>query len=231
MSIQLTHSKIVVKVGRATLRPLGFIQKGSSRVFYSDEGYWTCVVEFQPHKWLRGSFLNVSAHWLWSQSGFSFDFGAGPDGHARIAGFHEAKDDIEFEQSAHELASTAAKYATNLRMLFPNVNAVASVLMEKERAYTNGACWSTYHCAIALGLSGRMSESRMLINTLIAQPATYDWQTARQIKAKLLRDRLDDPGQFKALVGTWISDARQQLKLVEFPEVAQSFSAIQPVAT
>lgn len=71
------------------MRPIGCVQKGRSRTWLDDHGWWVGVVEFQPHAWARGSFLNVGAAWLWYEQDFwSFDDGAGANG-CRIEPFHE----------------------------------------------------------------------------------------------------------------------------------------------
>jgi hypothetical protein len=43
------------------LTPLGLTQRGRSRLWLDDHGWWLIVVEFQPSAWSRGSHLNVSA--------------------------------------------------------------------------------------------------------------------------------------------------------------------------
>ncbi len=84
------HNAVLRTAARAALLPLGLIQRGRSRVWLDDRGWFLIVVEFQPSSWSKGSYLNVAAMWLWRDKDYlSFDYG-GPDGD-RIAGFHRAQ--------------------------------------------------------------------------------------------------------------------------------------------
>src|SRR5256885_11111558 len=56
------HSKLITAAAREILRPLGLFQKGRSRVWLDDQGWWLGVVEFQPSDWSKGSYLNVGAN-------------------------------------------------------------------------------------------------------------------------------------------------------------------------
>ena len=61
------HSKIIARVAKETLAPLGLFQKGSSRTWTDDHGWWIVVIEFQPSGFGKGSYLNVGAMWLWHE--------------------------------------------------------------------------------------------------------------------------------------------------------------------
>ena len=96
------------------LQPLGFRRKGQSRLWGGDHGWWLAVVEFQPSGFRKGSYLNVAAHWLWSDGGYiSFDLGSGADGGSRVAEFEEYDSNEQFEAAAHRLAIAAAHGAQN----------------------------------------------------------------------------------------------------------------------
>jgi hypothetical protein len=67
-------SRLLTQAGREVLRPLGLRQKGRSRTWIDDHGWWLAVVEFQPSSWSLGSYLNVGVMWLWRDSDhLSFD--------------------------------------------------------------------------------------------------------------------------------------------------------------
>lgn len=70
------HSRLITAATRTHLRPLGCVQKGRSRVWLDDQGWWVGMVEFQPSSWSKGSYLNVGACFLWNEKDFlSFDAG------------------------------------------------------------------------------------------------------------------------------------------------------------
>ena len=79
------------------------MQKGRSRTWLDDQGWWVGVVEFQPSAWDRGSYLNVGACWLWEEKDYlSFDVGG------RVAGFQRFTETAEFASAAQTLAEQAA---------------------------------------------------------------------------------------------------------------------------
>src|SRR5262249_20811083 len=103
MSQEPIHSKLITAAARTILRPLGLFQKGRSRTWLDDRGWWVGVVEFQPSSWSRGSYLNVGCMWLWDVKNYvSFDEGY------RVESFAEYQDDDQFRQAATDLANRAA---------------------------------------------------------------------------------------------------------------------------
>jgi hypothetical protein len=110
LATSLIHSKIIAQAAKETLSPLGVFQKGRSRTWIDDRGWWIVVVEFQPSSWSRGSYLNVGAMWLWHEKDyFSFDFGS------RIARFVRYSDERQFMPEAMKLATQAREET----LLFP----------------------------------------------------------------------------------------------------------------
>ena len=59
------HSKIVNKVARELLKPLGLKQKGQSRIWIDDNSWWLISVEYTPSRWSAGTGLLVGVNWLW----------------------------------------------------------------------------------------------------------------------------------------------------------------------
>jgi hypothetical protein len=81
------HTRLLTAAARGILRPLGLRQKGRSRTWLDDRGWWVGVVEFQSSSWSKGRYLNVGGMWLWHEHGrdVHFDVGHRVDG----AGFIE----------------------------------------------------------------------------------------------------------------------------------------------
>ncbi len=48
------HSKLLAKAGTEILKPLGLFQKGRSRAWIDDHGWWLGLVEFQPFFLVKG---------------------------------------------------------------------------------------------------------------------------------------------------------------------------------
>jgi hypothetical protein len=158
-----SHDKIIAKAAKGTLQPLGLRRKGQSRLWIGDNAWWLTIVEFQPSGFSKGSYLNVAAHWLWSDSGhISFDLGNGADWGSRAAGFEAYESDGQFEEAAHRLAMIASEEVRDLAARLPSIKATADLLLSRENSKRGGS-WSTYNAGIAAGLSGRAEEAAAML--------------------------------------------------------------------
>lgn len=86
-----THDKIIKKAAKEILSPIGMFQKGQSRCWLDDNGWYIIQVEFQPSSWSKGAYLNVGISFLWEKSEalndtLSFDFGYREKGHVEFKG-------------------------------------------------------------------------------------------------------------------------------------------------
>jgi hypothetical protein len=165
-----THDRIIADASKAALGPLGFKRKGRSRTWIADHGWWLTVVEFQPSAWSKGSYLNVAAHWLWSEIGsLSFDFGG------RIMEHVEYATDDQFTRATAQLAESAAVEAQRLAELFATLSKAADVLLEAAQAYGGRQhihpVWSDYNAGVAAALTGRPDEARRSFTAILDSPA------------------------------------------------------------
>ena len=92
------------------------MQKGRSRVWRDDRGWWLGIVEFQPSGWTRGSYLNVGVNWLWTVKDWhSFDFGYRVDETEKGELFFEYENDEQFTPQARKLVVVAAERLADQR--------------------------------------------------------------------------------------------------------------------
>lgn len=76
MTADVDHNKLIKQTANAVLKPHGLLQKGTSRIWIDDNGWYLTVVEFQPSSWDKGTYLNVGINYLWNeQECLSFDYG------------------------------------------------------------------------------------------------------------------------------------------------------------
>ncbi len=76
MGVVINHNKIINQAAREILKPNGLFQKGQSRLWVDDNGWFLILVEFQPSAWDKGTYLNVAIHYLWKKQDYlSFDYG------------------------------------------------------------------------------------------------------------------------------------------------------------
>jgi hypothetical protein len=110
------HDQIIKQLCKDTLLPLGVFQKGSSRIYIDDNGYFFTVIEFQPSAFAKGTHLNIALHFLWNEREYiSFDFPLGQ--HIRIKEFVEYQNDEQFTREVTQYAQEAAKQVLFYREL------------------------------------------------------------------------------------------------------------------
>ena len=210
MSAQNEHGKIIARAAREILRPLGIRQKGRSRTWLDDRGWWVGVIEFQPSSWGRGSYLNVGACFLWYlQDHFSFDYGNREHPFVDFTGKEE-----EFPDQMLRLSRHAADKALEYRKLFADYSSAAQAL------YAYGADdvgWPAFNAAVACGLVGHISDARRLFEQILDSPNELDfetyWETNVKPRCVTLRDMLNDPASFRREIEETIARTRIALKL------------------
>ena len=199
------HDKIIANAAKIALGPLGLRRKGRSRVWFADHGWWLTVVEFQPSAWSKGSYLNVAAHWLWSELGhLSFDYGG------RVAEFEEYASDEQFGVAASDLARRAAYEVQQLAQTLTSLNATADALLDAEQTmHEQGRVgWMAYHAGVAAGLVGRSNEAAAMFRRIASSsppPGSILHTTAERMVQ---------------IVGTPLGFQREVASLVERQRVA-----------
>lgn len=189
---------------KKTLLPLGCVQRGRSRLWLDDHGWWVGVIEFQPSSWSKGSYLNVGACWLWDRKDhFSFD-----DGY-RVSGFIPMDAGTDIAGVANQLAEKAAEGVNKLRMKFPGLNEAAAYLVK------NGGqgIGRQFDAGIAAGLSGDQSSAHRLFKTVAGEDYDTDWARSLKSRATALAAMVNSTTKFRTAVAAEISVSRELLKL------------------
>jgi hypothetical protein len=198
------HSKLLTEAARTILGPVGLVQLGRSRTWLDDNGWWLCVVEFQPSDWSRGSYLNVGCNWLWNEKdSLSFDVGY------RVVSFARFEDGNQFELIAVTLAERAAEEVKRYRALFRTVRSVSDHYLRNE---PNGF-WPTLHAAIACGMAGRSAPAREFFESVLVFDDNRDWTLAAKKEASRLYSLVDDERAFRHTVMETVVRTRQLFKL------------------
>ena len=195
------HDKVIATAAKDVLQPLGFQRRGQSRLWISDHRWWLNVVEFQPSGWSKGSYLNVGAHWLWSNTGhLSFDYGA------RAGGFVEASD-AQFEAADRTLAEAAAEEASRLVNVIGSIQETADLLKAEEMSLPEASrgSWTTYHAAMAAGLAGRSSDAAALFTAVTDNRV--------KVAADHMAPLTNDSSRFRQQAEAFIAEQRKMLGL------------------
>ena len=213
----INHSKIIARVAEETLAPLGIFQKGRSRTWIDDRGWWIVNIEFQPSGFSKGSYLNVGAMWLWHEKDyFTFDFG-GNDVGCRIASFVEYVDEKQFTPEAIRLASLAKEEALKLRSKIASIHDAARYLPGKAGRDDNP--WTKLSAAIALGYVGKTLRARWIFKSILLKKPVHDWEVGLQERARGFADALERSDNFQRYVKERIQSTRKLLKLPEVTEL------------
>ena len=128
MASEVDYNKIIKKGANGVFKPHGLFQKGSSRVWIDDNGWYLTVVEFQPSAWDKGTYLNVSVHFLWDEKDYlSYDYYTGRvprmEAFVRFDG-----DEARFLSDVQHLAEAALERVMQYRQLRDLHYAQASIL-------------------------------------------------------------------------------------------------------
>lgn len=204
------HARLIQAAAKAVLRPLGCVQKGRSRIWLDDQGFWVGVIEFQPSAWSRGSYLNVGACWLWREKDhLSFDAGG-----YRVEGFRSYKNEEQFASAAQALAERAGEEVMKLRALFPSPSHVQAVLAKGPLRSIH----DHYHLAMASGLAGDVDQSIRSFADVVAHSEDRPWAAGIKQRAAELVRCLQGGNGFQAEVMGDIRRTRALLKLPVRPE-------------
>lgn len=204
-------SKLLREGACAFLVPLGLTQRGRSRVWLDDQGWWLCVVEFQPRGFGRGSYLNVGCMWLWQEKdSLSFDEGY------RVGGLHPFENPDQFKVVATTLAEQAATEVERYRSMFQTVRQVADhYLNHKPTSF-----WPSFTAAVACGVVGQVADANRFFAQVLQLNDDVEWIKVAQTKAAQWMSIVHDTELFRQSVHDAVTRTRRMLKL---PEKSVSF--------
>jgi hypothetical protein len=203
------HARLITQAARSILRPAGLVQRGRSRLWLDDHGWWTITVEFQPSGFSKGSYLNVGVTWLWQTTDaphFSFDLSG------RVEEFVDYKSDDQFRSEARRLAMRALEEVKRLRLKLPDLNAAADLLEEKASRRPIG--WPAWNAAVALGLGGPGERSAAMFAHVVASDDDREWwRPVMRQAATWQRLVVDDHQLFSKEVKAVVRRTRLALRL------------------
>jgi hypothetical protein len=202
----LPHNLILTQAARTTLRPLGLRQRGRSRLWIDDHGWWLINVEFQASSWSRGSYLNVGVQWLWHRfPGLCFEYGA----RVAEAGFVDFESPEQFEEGANRLAALAAERVLAYREVAGDLAVLPSLRDDGDKLHT----YPAYHVAVAVALSGDAKQASHYLAGAVVDEPTYDWHHNWNEQVRAVRERLHPPSLLREYLTGIVLEQRAHLKL------------------
>ena len=199
MPSNVDHNKLIKQAANAILKHYGLFQKGSSRVWIEDNGWYLTVVEFQPSAWDKGTYLNVSVHFLWDEKDYlSYDYYAGL--RPRLDQFVSFDgDETRFLTQVHCLAELALDTVIFYRKLRDLEYAEESILQFNAHHIVNTLYQRLMICGLRKNPSARVYYDELL--SKLMQYADVEW--TRGIYTELT-DRialiLDDPDKLYSYI-------------------------------
>lgn len=190
MQTDVDHNKIIKRIANATLKPNGLFQKGTSRVWIDDNGWYLIIVEFQPSAWSKGTYLNVGIHYLWDEQEYlSFDYGN------RVAGFaaFDGNED-KFTEDVERLSKMAMDRVVEYRKFRDLEHARTSILQRKSHHVVK----MLYSQMMICGLCKDQSTAgycRLLMDALAATDLEWTRKYSLELQDKIV-PIIHDPERF-----------------------------------
>lgn len=206
MSDNQAIGRLIAAAARGHLRPLGLRQRGRSRLWFDDHGWWLVVVEFQPGSG-PGTYLNVGAMWLWAERDYwAFDEGGRvhwrddgtftsepPQGEQ---GWQQHVNFVKVEQFARDVvpvATAGAGRVAELRAQFPDPAAVAERMTTSTARPGETSLWRAFHGGVAAALSGDAVMADRCLAEVMSTEVLANWQHSLAVQAADLRSLLGEP--------------------------------------
>ncbi|MFD7414030.1 hypothetical protein [Kitasatospora purpeofusca] len=201
--------RIITSVARNSLKPLGLAQRGRSRLWIDDHGWWLGVVEFTPSR-TAGSGLRVGAMWLWHDvDHVAFNVEA-----VRV-GPEPFRTEDRFTQLAIGLGCQAAESVTALREQFQALPDVARYLM--SRPVRRGYLWDGLDAGIAAALVGDPDAARDQFERVLREDPLAPWMVEAQGRARELHAMAPDRDTVTAWVARAVDSCRSKQGLDPAP--------------
>jgi hypothetical protein len=210
------HAKIINKVARQKLSPLGIVRKGSSRLWFDDRGWFSTIIEFQPSAWAKGSYLNVGVNLHWyEQDFFSFDIGY------REQPFSEYGDDELFADKIDEFCDIAVEKATYFRDALSTLRSAQDIILNNQQ-FSDDEFWGNYHRGTMCGLTGDVDLAAKYYTALLETlhplqkqdpPKTVEWVDELKNTARGLLAQAGNQAAFRTEVIKIVTEARKLKKL------------------
>lgn len=197
----IDHNKIIRKAAREILAPMGLIQKGQSRTWIDDNGWYFTVVEFQPSAYGKGSYLNVGIHFLWTKHDYlSYDIGGRKNSFVDFNG-----DESQFYSDMLSLVEKSSAFVHQYR-LFNNQDYAKEYMLNN----TLSASWDLYHKMMICGLTKdqkAVAYCRELVNRTAISTTPYEIEIHRELTDHMM-ELIEDPDRLNEYVCSKIKQTR-----------------------
>ena len=207
---QPDHSKIINKTAKKIFGVYNIKQKGQSRIWLDDNGWFTTVIEFQPFRGRQGTTLNVGVNFNWYENEyFSFDIGYRQDVDFIEYNGNENEFLLEVKKLCELALSKVLEYRENLESIY---KAKPFIL---NHNFTSEELWGSYHKGTIAGLTNDFDTQNLYFQKLLKENHPYDWVIELKNKVKILTLKTETQNQFSETIIDIIKNTRILKKLPE----------------
>jgi hypothetical protein len=204
MATDFDHNKLLKKIAKNRLRPYGVFQKGNSRTFLLDNGWYIIIIEFQPSSWDKGSYLNIGVDLnVYPRSYLAFSYGYREDG------FKGAENDDQFKEIVDAYCNHVIEKVQKLKEKFKDVSTAIDSI---KQLYPDDA-WQEFDLGILYGLDGQMQKADSSLRKLTDQKCNFDYELERQELANIMLELVTDNQKFTDKTQALITQSRRLKKL------------------
>lgn len=201
------HNKIISDVAKEMLKPIGLKQKGKSRIWLDDNGWFTTIVEYQPSSYDKGTFLNVGINFNWYlKEHYSFDYGS------RECSFNEFQEMDSFRSQVIDISNIAISKVIEYRK-FADLEHAKNRLLKSCSIGNN--IWKDYHCGMICVLNKDFAIAEKYFKSVLKSDNEVKWAIELKHNVQTLVDILSDEAALEVYIDSLICDSRKLLKLPE----------------
>lgn len=205
MQANFDHNKLLKTISKGRLKPQGIVQKGNSRTFLYDGGWYVIVIEFQPSSWGKGSFLNIGIDLnFYPREYFTFSYGY------REKDFSSVESEEQFAELINSYCDYTIQRVQTLKESLKDIRTAVGTI--HDRSFKDDP-WDYFDLAILYGLTGQIKLAKSFLNKLKDMACTHDYEFERQKVAIELVDIADDIEKFVERVNKLLAQTRLLKKL------------------
>ena len=211
------HSKIINKLARETLKPLGVTRKGQSRLWYDDNDWFLTLIEFQPSRWSKGTYLNIGICWLWyPKDTFSFQLSY------RENAFVEFETEEQFSVEVQKFVDIAKERVLSLREELSSPEMAKNFVLENTVGSKDNV-WASLNRAMICIYAADYESMEQFLQDVIDSDDYRDW--AEDVKLFAKKILVLAPEARIKFIENSITESRALKGLVEKKIVLASISA------
>jgi hypothetical protein len=207
---QPDHTRITNKTAKKIFGVYEIKQKGQSRIWLDDNGWFTTVIEFQPFRGRQGTTLNIGVNFHWYEKEyFSFDIGYRQD--VEFVAYDGNKE--RFLAEVEKLCEIALTKTLEYRDKLKNIDQAKSTIL--NHVFSSESILGSYHKGIICGLTRDFPQLNDFFQKLLKEDHPGEWLNELKDRVNFLISNADDQNQFTVTIIEIIRKTRVLKKLPE----------------